>query len=108
MAGIHSISGLPQPSWPQRVGPAGPPTHAHTRSADNKGDFAGMLKTYLQHVEKDQQTSAAAVQDLLTGRNEDILPVVSAVAKADLSFKLLVGVRNKVIEAYKQTMNMQV
>ena len=66
------------------------------------------LGAYLQHVEKDQHASTAAVQDLLSGRNEDILPVVSAVAKADLSFKLLVGVRNKVIEAYKQTMNMQV
>jgi flagellar hook-basal body complex protein FliE len=27
-------------------------------------------------------------------------------SKADLSFKLLLGVRNKVIEAYKQTLNM--
>jgi flagellar hook-basal body complex protein FliE len=32
--------------------------------------------------------------------------VVAAVAKADVSFKVLVGVRNKLIEAYKQTMNM--
>jgi flagellar hook-basal body complex protein FliE len=30
------------------------------------------------------------------------------VAKADLSFKLLMAVRNKVIEAYKQTINMQI
>jgi flagellar hook-basal body complex protein FliE len=42
----------------------------------------------------------------LSGKNEDITSVVSAVAKADMSFKLLVGVRNKLIEAYKQTMNM--
>jgi flagellar hook-basal body complex protein FliE len=44
--------------------------------------------------------------DLLTGKNNDITAVVSAVAKADASFKILVGVRNKLIEAYKQTMNM--
>ena len=54
-----------------------------------------------------QQAAATAVQDLVAGKGE-ILPVVSEVAKADLSFKLLVGVRNKLIEAYKQTMNMQV
>jgi flagellar hook-basal body complex protein FliE len=36
------------------------------------------------------------------------VPVVAAVAKADMSFKLLMGVRNKVIEAYRQTMNMQI
>jgi len=43
---------------------------------------------------------------VLSGKSEDITSVVSAVAKADMSFKLLVGVRNKLIEAYKQTMNM--
>jgi flagellar hook-basal body complex protein FliE len=31
---------------------------------------------------------------------------VAAVAKADISFKVLVGVRNKLIDAYKQTMSM--
>jgi len=34
--------------------------------------------------------------------------VVTEVAKADMSFKLLMAVRNKVIEAYKQTINMQI
>lgn len=54
-----------------------------------------------------QQHSDASIQDLLSGKNNDITSVVSDVAKADMSFKLLVGVRNKLIEAYKQTMNMQ-
>ena len=48
-----------------------------------------------------------SIKDLLSGKNDDITSVVSAVAKADMSFKLLVGVRNKLIVAYKQTMNMQ-
>ena len=52
--------------------------------------------------------SNASIQDLLSGKTQSILPTVAAVAKADMSFKLLIGVRNKVIEAYKQTMNMQV
>lgn len=58
-------------------------------------------------VDDMQQTSDASIQDLLSGKNIDITTVVSDVAKADMSFKLLVGVRNKLIEAYKQTMNMQ-
>jgi len=53
-----------------------------------------------------QNDSDTAIQDLLTGKTNDITSVVSAVAKADVSFKVLVGVRNKLIEAYKQTMNM--
>ena len=53
-----------------------------------------------------QQASETSIQDLLTGKNNDVTAVVSSVAKADVSFKVLVGVRNKLIEAYKQTMNM--
>jgi len=70
--------------------------------------FDEMLRNCVERVEKDQQASTAAVEDLLSGKTQDVLPAVAAAAKADLSFKLLIGVRNKVIEAYKQTMNMQI
>ena len=62
----------------------------------------------VNQVDEMQQGSDASIKDLLAGKNPDITSVVSDVAKADMSFKLLVGVRNKLIEAYKQTMNMQI
>ncbi|MBL7152240.1 MAG: flagellar hook-basal body complex protein FliE [Phycisphaerae bacterium] len=62
---------------------------------------------YISSVNDLQQSSNMSIKDLLAGKNSDITSVISAVAKADVSFKLLVGVRNKLIEAYKQTMNMQ-
>jgi flagellar hook-basal body complex protein FliE len=64
------------------------------------------VEKYISRVDDLQQSSDASIKDLLSGKNEDITSVVSAVAKADMSFKLLVGVRNKLIEAYQQTMNM--
>lgn len=76
-----------------------------------KSDFANTIKAvekYISKVDGLQEASDMSVKDLLAGKNEDITSVVSAVAKADISFKLLVGVRNKLIEAYKQTMNMSV
>jgi len=72
-------------------------------------DFSKAVKALgdcVSKVDNMQQASDASVEDLLAGRNNDITAVVSAVAKADMSFKVLVGVRNKLIEAYKQTMNM--
>jgi flagellar hook-basal body complex protein FliE len=79
---------------------------------DGKGsDFADTIKAvgkYISKIEDLQQSADTSVKDLLVGKNEDINSVVAAVAKADMSFKLLVGVRNKLIEAYKQTMNMQI
>ena len=73
---------------------------------DKKVDFANAIKSYVSKVDDLQQTSNMSITDLLSGKNEDVNSVVSQVAKADMSFKLLVGVRNKLIEAYKQTMNM--
>jgi len=74
-----------------------------------KSGFADTVKAIEKHISKVdelQQSSDVSIRDLLTGKNEDITSVVSAVAKSDMSFKVLVGVRNKLIEAYKQTMNM--
>ena len=77
--------------------------------ASEKTNFAEAVKAvgnYISKVDDLQHCSDASIQDLLSGKSQDITSVVSAVAKADMSFKLLVGVRNKLIEAYKQTMNM--
>ncbi|HPS54388.1 MAG TPA: flagellar hook-basal body complex protein FliE [Sedimentisphaerales bacterium] len=77
----------------------------------NQVNFENTIKAagdYISKVDASQQASDMSIKDLLTGKNEDVTSVVSAVAKADMSFKLLVGVRNQLIEAYKQTMNMQI
>lgn len=80
-----------------------------TKTTSPKSGFADTIKAVGKQISKVddlQQSSDISIQDLLTGKNGDITSMVSAVAKADMSFKLLVGVRNKLIEAYKQTMNM--
>jgi flagellar hook-basal body complex protein FliE len=82
---------------------------ASQTAAPAKSGFLHAVETagkYVSKVNDLQKASDASIQDLLTGKNNDITSVVSAVAKADVSFKVLVGVRNKLIEAYKQTMNM--
>jgi flagellar hook-basal body complex protein FliE len=97
-----------------KINPIGPPikpsvTAANGAKAD-KSNFADTVKAvekYVSKINENQETADTSIKDFLSGKNEDITSVVSAVAKADMSFKLLVGVRNKLIEAYKQTMNMQ-
>ncbi len=76
-------------------------------NGENKSDFAKNINSYIKKVNSDQLNSEASIQDLLTGKNQDINSVVASVAKADSSFNLLVGVRNKLIDAYKETMRMQ-
>jgi len=79
-------------------------------SGGGKIGFENTMKAagkYISNVSDLQQSSNASLKDLLAGKNSDITSLVASVAKADMSFKLLLGVRNKLIEAYKQTMNMQ-
>ena len=95
------------------IGSVSPKTNAPMPKVDNAGannpEFANTIKAvgeYISKVDDLQQASDISIKDLLAGKSEDITSVVSAVAKADISFKVLVGVRNKLIEAYKQTINM--
>lgn len=104
MAGINGISGFPSPLTPS----GGAAKAAASGGSIGSGDFGKLLSQAINSADADQQNSTAAVQDLVSGNNQDVLPVVAAVAKSDLSFKLLMGIRNKVVEAYKQTMQMQV
>lgn len=103
MSGINSISGMVPPVRPTSTAPT-----AGQSAETGKTNFSEMLSRCIDRVDADQGASAEAVRQLLTGQADDPLGVITAVAKADMSFKLLIGVRNKVIEAYKQTMNMQI
>ena len=77
-------------------------------SAPNKVDFGKAIGKYVSNVNEQQADANASIVDLLSGKQQDINTVVASVAKADMSFKLLVGVRNKLVEAYKETMKMQI
>jgi flagellar hook-basal body complex protein FliE len=72
-----------------------------------KGDFAQAIQKSLSSVNQDQQDANTSIVDLLSGKEQDVNTVVASMAKADMSFKMLVGVRNKLVEAYKETMRTQ-
>lgn len=78
------------------------------KAANTGSDFGKVIGKSLKSVNDHQNKADASIVDLLSGKNEDVNSVVASVAKADMSFKLLVGVRNKLVEAYKETMKMQV
>mgnify|MGYP006296352339 FL=1 len=96
---------------PGSAGNIGPSKLPGKNPAAQKPGFADAAKKagqYLNEVDSQQQSADMSVKEMLAVKNQDVNSVVAEVAKADMSFKLLVGVRNKLIEAYKQTMNMQI
>jgi flagellar hook-basal body complex protein FliE len=76
--------------------------------AAERPDFGKAIQNSLEKVNDQQQHADQSMLDLLSGKQQDVNTVVADMAKADMSFKLLVGVRNKLVEAYKETMRMQI
>ena len=55
-----------------------------------------------------QPIMGEAVQKLMTGESQDLHATLIAVQKADLSFQMMMQVRNKIIQAYQEIMRTQV
>ena len=69
--------------------------------------FQNMFSNAVNTVEGLQSQAGQAIQNLLSGANEDVHTPVIAAQKANLSFELFMQVRNKVVSAYQTLMGMQ-
>ncbi|WP_148716212.1 flagellar hook-basal body complex protein FliE [Chitinolyticbacter meiyuanensis] len=72
-------------------------------------DFADLLKSSLDQVNQMQQESQAQQAAFQAGDPQaDLQEVMVSLQKASLSFQTMVQVRNKLVSAYQEIMNMQV
>lgn len=72
------------------------------------GSFGQALSKAMDDVNQQQLDSEQASVNLAAGKVSDVSEVVIAAEKANLSLQLAMSVRNKVLEAYQQVMQMQV
>lgn len=75
---------------------------------EQKEGFLEALNKAVDDVNSLQKTADVKMQELATGKTNNIPDVMMAVEKADIAMKLMVSVRNKMIEAYQEVMKMQV
>ena len=70
-------------------------------------DFAAMLKQTIGAVNETQQTAGKMTEAFESGdANVSLAEVMVASQKASVSFQAMLQVRNKLVEAYKDVMNM--
>lgn len=83
--------------------------HSQARATPNGGpEFKDVLLDNLRRVNELQQDATKAIEDLQTGRRTDYEGVLVATQKADVAFKMLQALRNKVMEAYDEVKQMRV
>lgn len=88
---------------------AGKPTGADAASAAGGVDFAQVLDGALKGVSSAQNGAQEMAQSFSAGDpNVNLQDVMINLQKANLSFQQMVQVRNKLVTAYQDIMNMQV
>ncbi len=70
--------------------------------------FKDLLMENLKEANKLQTDASEAVQDLKSGKRDDVESVLAATAKADLAFRMLLQVRNKVVDSYNELKDVRV
>jgi flagellar hook-basal body complex protein FliE len=92
---------------------AAPPVAQLTPSADssslsdNGSDFMNTLDSAMNQVSEVSSDASTKVRELLQGNGQDLHTAMIAVEKADLSFQMMMQVRNKIIQAYQSISQMQ-
>jgi flagellar hook-basal body complex protein FliE len=73
-----------------------------------KTDFLDILKNSIDKTNELQKEAGKAASMLASGEKIDIHNAMIAAEKADVSFRLMMEVRNKIVEAYHEITRMQV
>jgi flagellar hook-basal body complex protein FliE len=72
-------------------------------------DFSELLKQSIDHVNSAQKEASALRSAFERGEGDlDLAQVMIAAQKSSLSFEAMVQVRNKLVEAYQDVMNMPI
>jgi flagellar hook-basal body complex protein FliE len=64
--------------------------------------FAKQLESALNEVNELQEDSEKAIADMATGQVKDLHQAALAIGKAEVSMKLMLEIRNKALNAYKE------
>jgi len=78
-------------------------------AAAQPSDFANLMKNSVDHIAGMQNQATALADAYETGdKSVDLTKVMLEVQKASLAFRAMTEVRNKLVDAYTQVMNMSV
>src|SRR3954466_15014257 len=95
------INGLP-------IQPPATPLAAPQPGAPSGGQFKNILLEALGQVNNMQTQANEAVQQLVTGGDVNPAEVLTTLQKADISFRMILQIRNKLVQAYQEVNNIRI
>ncbi|HEX3989312.1 MAG TPA: flagellar hook-basal body complex protein FliE [Verrucomicrobiae bacterium] len=110
-AGIayQSPSSIPASGGDSAVSPAVSSIAAQPVLPGSSGSaFQNLLGDFVNEVSAQQSASSDAVNGLLSGKNVSLHQAMISMQEANISFQMMVEVRNKVLDSYQELMRMSV
>ncbi len=80
----------------------------NTSAASKSKTLGETLGDFVNYVDEKQKVSAQATLDVLTGKSDNIHQSVLANQEAGVAFSLLLEIRNKLVDSYKELMRMAI
>lgn len=108
LSGFRSSQGLDGQMSESRVQREMTQQGLETSSGSGGVTFSDMLKDSFDEVNKFQHQADHAIKELVAGRNKNVHETMLAIDRAETSLKLAMQVRNKILDAYREIMRMQV
>ena len=79
-----------------------------TADDSSASPFRDYIKQSLNEVNNRMLDADQAIDDLVTGKNQDIHQTMISMQKAEVSFELVMQIRNKIISAYDEIRKMSI
>ena len=96
------------PVGPGGIVPVGDGANVAQVRPSDKSPFVDVVEKLLGDANAGQLQADQAIRELASGNAENLHDVMLAVAKADLAFRTILEVRNRLTDAYQEVMRMQV
>ncbi|HJR76577.1 MAG TPA: flagellar hook-basal body complex protein FliE [Nitrospiraceae bacterium] len=92
------------------LSPIAEPAPFRPAAAEGQGgvEFQGALRDAIASINEVQQGASQAVEALATGQSQNIHQAMIALQQADISFQLMMQIRNKLVTAYEEIQRMQI
>ncbi|SHG15118.1 flagellar hook-basal body complex protein FliE [Fodinibius roseus] len=74
----------------------------------DKQSFADALSNAINSVDETMKTSDQQVQDFIAGESDNVHDVMISMQRAQMSFEMMVEIRNKAVETYQEISRMQI
>ena len=84
------------------------PKHFNIEIEEGADSFTDMLTKAINRVDETMKGSEQSMQDFISGKTDNVHDVMISMQRAQMSFQMMVEIRNKAIEAYSELSRMQI